>query len=130
MSRALALLRLVLALGALTLVLSRPQPAVLTLYPLVPPLTRVDGLGDHTLGPPVAPPPSPGGAPAARAVPALRAKAQAGRLAVSATAQRLAVALGPQRVAAAVHAREQLSAQVGEGAVWAALAAAVPNPTP
>ncbi len=120
-------LRLSLALAALLAAAwpqaQAPRP---TLRPLVPPLTRVDGLGDHTLGPPT-PPPPPTGAPAPGAA-GLRDRAREGRLAVEATAQALAAALGPARVEAAVAQREALSAAVGEGAVWAALEAALADP--
>jgi hypothetical protein len=120
-------LRLALAAGALLAAAWPAQPGgAPTVHPLVPPLTRVDGLGDHTLGPP-APPPPPTGAPAP-GVAGLRARAREGRVAVEATAQALAAALGPARVEAALQQREALSAAVGEGAVWTALEAALAAP--
>jgi hypothetical protein len=123
MSWALRLVQLLLLASILVLLLREAErPTAPLLHPLVPPLTRVEALGDATLGPPVPPPPRPGPPP----VPDPAAFAL--RLQMEADAMAIAQILGPERLGSAIHHREVLSARVGETAVWADLALALAQP--
>ncbi len=126
-----ALLDAVLAVPLLT----RPGPA--WIHPLAPPLTRIDALGDRTLGPEPGRPPDllpalvalerrtgtqvaglgTSAADAAR-IPLLAVRAARIRVQVEEDALSLAEALGPVRVGRIVGSPEALSAEVGEGAAW------------
>ncbi|MBN1337186.1 MAG: hypothetical protein JXB39_14600 [Deltaproteobacteria bacterium] len=128
-----ALLDLVLSVGLLA---SRETPVI---HPLAPPLTRIDALGDSTLGPEVRfdragdlllaletlerrsgmPVPNLHVPPEEQARLHQRVE-EAGRLRVriEQDALDLAGVLGSDRVAALLDAREAASDAVGEGAAW------------
>ena len=132
-------LALATALDAVLAALLLARPPTAWIHPLAPPLTRIEALGDRTLGPEippvraadllaalealgretgaVVPGPRLAAGEAAR-LPPLADRANRLRLQVEEDALALASVLGPDRVARIVEAREALSAAVGEGATW------------